>query len=167
MKRSEAERRIRALVDFHDAVGAVLQLTDFADDGFGRQAVRPKPGREQEWSAAKAKADQLVAGAGRSFEMVNATISWKPRGTMARYPINPATTWETILSDDPMYEPHLLDTMTNQAIGAYQNLVEDPPKRQRVSVEGFSLPGWFGALAYTALGGLIAMGLAYWFGWVG
>lgn len=74
MKRAEAERRMKALVDFHSAVGEVLRLTDFADDGFDRQAVRPKPGREQEWHAAKSKADRLVAAAARSFDAVGASI---------------------------------------------------------------------------------------------
>ena len=166
MKRSEAERRIKALVEFHNAVGDVLKLTDFADDGLGR-ASRPKPGREHEWMAAKAKADRLVAGAARSYALVNATISYKPRGTWDRYPVNPASHWATLLSDDPMFGPDLLDTMTNQAVGAYENAVEDPPQRDRLTIEGFSLPGWLGALAITVIGGLIVAGLAYWLGWVG
>lgn len=167
MKRSEAERRIKALVEFHQAVGEVLNLTDFAHAGFGGPPCHPKAGREQDWIAAKARADRLVAAAARSYAMVNATISYKPRGTWDRYPINPANHWATLLSDDPMFGADLLDTMTNQAVGAYENAVEDPPKRERVSIEGFSIPGWIGALAYTVLGGLIVAGLVHWLGWVG
>lgn len=167
MKPSEAEPRIRALVEFRQAVGDVLTLTDFAHDGFGGGASRPKPGHEHDWMAAKARADRLVAAAARSYAMVNATISYKARGTWDRYPINPANHWATILSDDPMFGPDLLDTMTNQAIGAYENALEDPPKRDRVSIDGFSLPAWLGALAYTVIGGLIVAGLVYLLGWVG
>lgn len=167
MKRAEAERRMKALVDFHSAVGEVLRLTDFADDGFGRQAVRPKPGREQEWHAAKSKADRLVAAAARSFDAVGASISYKPRGTWDQYPINPASTWETILKDDPMYDASLLDTMTNQAIGAYESLVDDPPKRQRVRIEGFSFPGWVAGVLAGVVATVIGGGILYWLGWVG
>lgn len=167
MRQAEAQRRIEALVDFRNAVGEVLRLSDFEDNSWGTRRATPKRGREQEWSAAKAKADRLVAAASRSYAMVNAYIMYKPRGTWDQYPIDPATQWATILSDDPMFGPDLLDTMTNQAIGAYDDAVKDPDKSRNVSVEGFSIPAWLGALAYTALGGLIAMGLAFWFGWVG
>lgn len=167
MKRADAERRIKALVDFHDAVGDVLRLTDFDSNVYGQSRSIPRPGHTQERMAAKAKVNRLVAAAARSYAMVNATIMYKPRGTWNEYPINPATNWETVLSDDPMFGMDMLDTVTNQAVGAYEDAVEDPPSTGRVSVEGFSLPAWLGALAYTALGGVIAMGLAYWLGWVG
>ncbi|MEX2622396.1 MAG: hypothetical protein WD651_01565 [Acidimicrobiia bacterium] len=167
MRQADAERRVEALVEFHGAVGDVLRLTDFPEDGYGERRATPKPGRDQEWMAARAKADRLVAAASRSFMTVNATIMYKPRGTWNQYPIDPATHWATVLSDDPMFGPDMLDTMTNRAIGAYQDAVKDPLMKGSVSVEGFSLPAWFGALAYTVLGGLIVAGVAFWLGWVG
>lgn len=57
--------------------------------------------------------------------------------------------------------------MTNQAIGAYEDVVNDPPKRQPLRVDGVSVPNWIGALAVAVVAGLIVAGLAYWFGWVG
>jgi len=168
MKRADAERRIKALVDFHEAVGAVLKLTDFADDGFGRRATRPKPGRVQEWRAAKATADRLAPKAARSYDIVNATVSFKPSGTWNRYPVNPATQWATVLSDDPMFGLDLFETMTNQAIGAYEDAIEDPPKRQRstlfVSAGGVSK--WLAVVVGTIIATLAATGLAVWIGWI-
>lgn len=167
MRRADAQRRVKALVDFHGAVGDVLSLTDFEETAYGERRAAPKPGREEEWMTARAKADRLVAAASRSFAMVGATISYKPRGTWNEYPIDPATHWATVLSDDPMFGPDMLDTMTNRAVGAYQDAVEDPRRRGGVNVEGFSLPAWLGALSYTVLGGLIVAGVAFWLGWVG
>ena len=167
MRRVEAERRSKALVDFRNAVGDVLDLTDFVEAGYGRRAVRPEPGHEKEWYAAKSTADRLVAAAARSFDTVGANISYKPRGTFGRYPINPASTWETILGADPMYDPSLLDTMTNQAIGAYESLVDDPPRAQRVSADGVSFPGWLAGLVAGVAATVIGGGILYSLGWVG
>ncbi|CAB4572656.1 MAG: hypothetical protein F2534_12830 [Actinobacteria bacterium] len=176
MKREEAERRIKALLDFHAAVGEVLQetLTGKSIEGFGVSLGAPKPGRATEWTAAKAKADMLSMPAARAFDAAGVALDFKRAGTWHREPVNPALVWHQILEQDTWFPPSMLDQMTNRAIGRLQDLRDDPPAHARRGVfipfPTFRSLSKAGKWAATIVTGLIVTvlgaGIAHWLGWV-
>lgn len=176
MKRDEADRRIKALGDFHAAVGAVLEetLTGVTVDGTPVSLGVPKPGRQAEWAAARANADLLAMPAARAFQAAGTVLNYKPAGTWDTQPVNPALAWHEILEQDSWYPASMLDQMTNRAIGRLQDLRDDPPSEARRGVF-IPFPSW-GSLSKAgrwvagAVGAILiavaAGGILFWLGWV-
>lgn len=82
--------------------------------------------------------------------------------------MNPALLWQVCFEEDPWFPLDMLEQLINRAIGRFEDLRDDPlPARSSVSVDRFSAVGFVTGVAVTAMGGLIAAGVAYWLGWVG
>lgn len=163
MNHDEANRRIEALSKFADAIRSFSDLSETDNNG-----CRPRPGREQEWTEASARIDQFVMKAARSFSAAGIWVKHSPPGTHGSHPVDPASLWQVCFEPNSWYPLEDLQREINRAIGGLEDRRDDPPSRnQGVSLEGFSIGGWFGALLYTVVGGLIVLGIGYWLGWVG
>lgn len=163
----ELKRHADSLVQFDRALSELFNLSKPDRDHWDGPTIEPKPGRESDWFAAKAKVDRLSYKAARAYDVAGVVINWKPRGTMATSPINPATNWATILGPDPSFSPADLGSCTNIALGSLEDQTQNPPKRQRTrdpSLGSMSTP--IRAIIVTVIGGLIVAGIAYWLGWV-
>lgn len=70
MKHDEANRRIEALVEFREAVSAVVKSSQTGRDLYGNTVFTggPRPGHEQEWGEARARVDRLSMKAGRASD---------------------------------------------------------------------------------------------------
>jgi hypothetical protein len=90
---------IQALHTFGDALEALLAVSTRDDQYLGPGTVVPKPGREEEWSRRRSVVDRAAPAAARALAEAGIGVEWKPRGTFATFPVNPATEWATILSD--------------------------------------------------------------------
>lgn len=163
MKYDEANRRIAALTEFADAIGTFNGLSQIDYDG-----CQPRPGREQEWSEAKARVDRLVMKAGRSFATAGVWVEHSPPGTHASQPVDPASLWQVCLQPNSWYPLADLHREINRAIGSIEDKRDDPPRQSRdVSLQGFSIGGWMATVSAAVVAGLIVALVVYQLGWVG
>lgn len=130
--KADLRRQVEDLKLFTHLLEGVLALSTFVSDGWsGRQQLQPKPGREQEWYAAKAAVDRHAARAARAFAESQMHILWKPPGTWDTVPLNPASQWGTIFEEFPRFSLEALEACTNQAIGALEDRIDNPIRGER------------------------------------
>jgi hypothetical protein len=152
----------------------------------------PKPGRQAEAERLAATVARLAGPAAEALNLSGSLFNYKPPGTWQTQPANPALLWSTMLTDDAMLDPQLMEVACAQGLGLLENRRDEQAAREKGVVGAIA---WFLTLAprvreaaglprHTArgnlvtgavalvqtilvavVGGALAAGLAHAFGW--
>ncbi len=135
----------------------------------------PRRGMEAEATRLRFDVDRIAGRAAYAFSEAGSFVSWKPRGTMQTQPVNPATAWATVVSDDPMFGLDVLMACCSQALGILEMKAEaaeeeerHPTPRPPASVHRH-VPTWVARAAWWTVGSvgtaLLVAYLTYRLGW--
>ncbi len=122
MVRSQALRRHRADVEvFARALGSLCEVLEQEPTFNGDGTWYPRKGEETEAGERAREVDRLSGRAAYGFAAAGSFVEWKPRGTWNTQPVNPATTWRTIIDSDPMFPPGVIFACCDQATGILED----------------------------------------------
>lgn len=169
-RRADLEAFLAALDRFLSVMEA--QPKGFLDDSGATWA--PRPGQEMEAARLKVDVDRLAGRAAYAFAAAGSFVDWKPRGTLQRQPVNPATAWATILDWDPMFDSGTIYACGAQALGLLEMKAEEAEEYERQKVR--RALRWVGRVTGSGLGPvakwtargagtLLLAFLTYWLGW--
>jgi hypothetical protein len=167
---------IEAFVDALNTFFGTLQAVHHWDSS---TSYAPRPGMEVEGARLSFDVDRAAGRAAYAFDAAGSFVSWKPRGTMQTQPINPATAWATVVSDDPMFGLDVLMACCSQAIGILEMKVEAAEEEERNLPPRMRPRGapcvrasrlvpmgqWAAGVLAAVLAAMIVAGVTYWLGW--
>jgi hypothetical protein len=139
VRADEYRRAVKNLTDFLLAFDRLmLDLEPTFDHGrFPRW--KPKPDRRSHADQLVGEVASLAGPAAEAFEASGIWMDYKPPGTGQTQPVNPALAWSTIFDPMPMFDPHLMAIVGQQALGWLEHKRDEQAARQR---------GFIGAVAW-------------------
>lgn len=127
-------RYARDIKTFMDALARLLEVMDPDAGALTPGSPRrwmPRPGLESEAARRRGAVDLVTGRAARAFDAAGMVVSWKPRGTWQEVPVNPATSWSTIIDFDPRFDVDVIVSCAGQAVGILEMHAEDAEEQER------------------------------------